>query len=564
MFAASLWGTAGIFVRTIENYKITEMQIVLFRALFSVICLAIIIFLKDKKLFKIKLKDLWLFVSAGIFSIVLFNFCYYKTMALTSLSVAAVLLYTAPFFVVIISLFLFKQKLTIKKSLACIMAFIGCCFVTGAIGSGEKIGINALIFGLLTGFGYSLYTIFSRLLLDKGYNSFTITFYTFLFAFLGCLPLADVKNAVSVCFDTPFLLLLTFLMAIFNTVIPYIFYTKGLCGVDTSAAPIIAMIEPIVATVVGTVLYKEPFTLSGLFGIILVLISVLVLNLKGNKIQELKIKANAKINLSLSVLSKRDDGYHEMDTVMQNINLYDIATIKKSNKISVICGEFGGEDNIAYKTAKLFFEKTDINGGAQIIIEKNIPSSAGLGGGSADAAAVIVGLDKLYQTNLSYEEKIDIAVSLGADVPFFIMGGTARARGIGEKLEALAPFENCYIIIAKSDNKPSTGEMFKRLDNTDYIKPDINKTVNAINNRDYGVAILTFENSFCSLWENNTLESLLNTTSADKVALSGSGPSFFALYKDKETLKKAENILKQNNIAYFVCKPTNNAFIFEE
>ena len=135
--AAALWGTAGLFVRTAGNYGLSEMQLVFFRTLFSALVLGIILLIKDKSLFKIKIKDLWLFVAAGILSIVLFNFCYYKTMALTSLSVAAVLLYTAPFFVVIMSIFIFKQRLTLKKCAACVTAFEGCCLVTGAFGTGE-------------------------------------------------------------------------------------------------------------------------------------------------------------------------------------------------------------------------------------------------------------------------------------------------------------------------------------------------------------------------------------------------------------------------------------------
>ena len=163
------------------------MQIVFFRAFFSAVVLAILILFKNKNLFKVKLKDLWLFISAGIFSIVLFNFSYYKTMALTSLSVAAVLLYTAPIFVCVLSVILFREKVTFNKLFALLIAFVGCCFVSGAFSKGQTISVIALVFGLLTGFGYSLYTIFSQLLINKKYNTLTITFYTFLFAAVGSL-----------------------------------------------------------------------------------------------------------------------------------------------------------------------------------------------------------------------------------------------------------------------------------------------------------------------------------------------------------------------------------------
>lgn len=268
-------------MRTAGKYGLNEMQLVFLRTFFSALVLGIILLIKDKSLFKIRHKDLWLFIAAGILSIVLFNFCYYKTMSLTSLSVAAVLLYTAPFFVVIMSVFIFKQPLTVKKCAACVTAFVGCCLVTGAFGTGEKLSAAAIVFGLLTGFGYSLYTVFSRLLLDRGYNSYTITFYTFGFALLGCIPFTDFKSAASVCINAPAVVPVAFLMAVFNTVIPYLLYTVGLCGVDASIAPIIAMVEPVVATIIGAVVYAEPITLSGAAGILIVLASVSVLNFKG-------------------------------------------------------------------------------------------------------------------------------------------------------------------------------------------------------------------------------------------------------------------------------------------
>ena len=287
LLGASMWGTAGIFVRTAEKYDISEMQIVLLRTLFSALVLGVIILVRDRKAFAVKAKDIPLFAAAGIMSIVLFNFCYYKTMSLTSLSVAAVLLYTAPFFVVIMSVFIFRQRLTLKKCVACVTAFIGCCLVTGAFSSGESISVEALFFGILTGFGYSLYTIFSRLLLDRGYGSVTITFYTFVFAFVGCLPFSDVAETVQQCGESFYVPLVTFLMALFNTVIPYLLYTAGLKGVDPSAAPIIAMVEPVVATLAGMVVYSEPLTLSGAAGIVIVLLSVFILNMKGGKKDEL-------------------------------------------------------------------------------------------------------------------------------------------------------------------------------------------------------------------------------------------------------------------------------------
>ena len=279
--------------------------------------------------------------------------------------------------------------------------------------------------------------------------------------------------------------------------------------------------------------------------------------------QSLKIKANAKVNLSLSVLGKREDGYHELDTVMQSISLYDTVYIEKSNKIAVECGEFGGEDNIAFKTAKAFFKASGINAGADIKIEKRIPSAAGMGGGSADAAAVLVGLDKLYEAKLSYEKLLKIAVKLGADVPFLIRGGTARAKGIGEILEPIKPIGGCYFLIAKGENKPSTGEMFRLLDSADYNKPDIEKTATAINSQDMVSLLASMDNSFAALWRESRIKAELLKTDADAVSLSGSGPAWFAVYLDKNRAVAAEKALKALEIPVFLCEPENKSLIFE-
>ena len=281
LIAASLWGGAGIFVKTAGQYGIKEMQIVFFRALFSAAILGGIILIKDKRQFKLKPKDIWLFASTGVFSIVLFNFSYYKTMALTSLSVAAVLLYTAPIFVSVLSVILFREKITPNKITALIIAFVGCCFVTGLFSQSQRITAIALVFGLLTGFGYSLYTIFSQILINKGYATLTITFYTFLFAALGALPFVNVTKTAEQSAVAPIGLLVMLLMAVLNTVIPYLLYTAGLLGVPTSAAPIIATLEPVVATVISVTVFSEVFTPWHFCGIVLVLLSLLVLNLRG-------------------------------------------------------------------------------------------------------------------------------------------------------------------------------------------------------------------------------------------------------------------------------------------
>ena len=283
IIAAILWGLAGMFVRSLTALGITAMQTVFLRVTFASCMLGLTILITDRSAFKVRFKDIWLFASNGILSIVMFNFCYYKTMELSTLSVAAVLLYTAPFFVLFISAFVFKERITLQKLLACAVAFIGCCFVSGALGNAQPISTACLIYGLLTGFGYSLYTIFGNLILHRGYKSLTVTFYTFVFATTGSAPLLfsqGIDTALSHVSGKA--LLIAAGMALANTVLPYIFYTQGLKTVESSKAPIIATIEPVTATFVG-LFYKETLTIHGIIGIVLVLGSVIVLNLTPKK-----------------------------------------------------------------------------------------------------------------------------------------------------------------------------------------------------------------------------------------------------------------------------------------
>lgn len=278
--------------------------------------------------------------------------------------------------------------------------------------------------------------------------------------------------------------------------------------------------------------------------------------------ERIKITACAKINLSLSVLGKREDGYHELDTVMQSIDLSDTVYIEKCRGIITDCKGISAEENIAAMAARLFCEKTGAEG-CKIKIEKRIPAAAGLGGGSADAAAVLAGLNRLYKTGISETELCEIAVKIGADVPFLIAGGTARARGIGEKLTPLMPLKGCWFLLAKAEEKPSTAEMFSRLDSTDYIKPDIEKTVNAVNCGDLNGVLENLGNSFEILWSKSPLKEMLSSTHPAACSLSGSGPARFAVYGDLKAALRARDKLSAKGVFCEICKPLNKSLIFE-
>lgn len=280
LIAAILWGGIGIFVKNLERLKVSPMNIVFLRCLLTVIILAVVLSVKDRKMFKLSLRDIPLFIGNGIFSVVMFTYCYYQTIELSTLSVAAVLMYTAPIFVMIISVIFFKEKLTLNKVAALVLSFIGCAFVSGIVGSALRVSTSALIFGLLTGFGYSLYTIFGSRLVLRGYKTFTIIFYTFLFALAGALIILLVSGDHAAISYSPEVWFWAFLMAIFNTILPYFFYTAGLRSMDASKAPIIATVEPVAATVLG-LFYGEKLSIFGVLGIILVLSSVVIVNIGG-------------------------------------------------------------------------------------------------------------------------------------------------------------------------------------------------------------------------------------------------------------------------------------------
>ena len=254
--------------------------------------------------------------------------------------------------------------------------------------------------------------------------------------------------------------------------------------------------------------------------------------------------ANAKINLALSVIGKRNDSYHELDTVMQTVDISDEISIKKSRFFSFESDSFNGENNIAFKAAHCFFGAAGIKPQVQIKIKKFIPSSAGLGGGSTDAAGVLTGLNKIFETGFSKARLCEMAVSLGADVPFLIDGGTQRARGIGEILTPLPAIPKCSAVIILAGDKPSTAEMFARLDKTDYPRPDIEKTVTAVKNGSYSELTQALGNSFSVLWEGSNIPDRLYSCGADAVSLSGSGPARFALFPMMKRQRWQGNILR--------------------
>lgn len=280
LVAGILWGSMGLFVRNLNTYGLVSMEIVGLRASVTTLAMFLFLFIFDRKLFKIHWKDIWCFTGTGICSIVFFNYCYFKAITLTSLSVAAILLYTAPAMVMVFSYILFREKFTKRKLVSLVMTFIGCVLVTGILTDTGTIQISGILVGLGAGLGYALYSIFSRYALERGYASLTITFYTFLIATIGTFFFADMKKVVNVATGSGHMLLFCLAFGILCTVVPYLTYTLGLQYVENGKASIIASIEPVTATLLGVFLFQEKITVTGILGVILVLAALMICNEK--------------------------------------------------------------------------------------------------------------------------------------------------------------------------------------------------------------------------------------------------------------------------------------------
>ena len=283
LLAGCLWGSMGLFVHSMEEAGLSNMQMVTMRGLVTSLVLFTALAAIKPSLLKIKLRHLWCFFGTGILSVIFFNYCYITTISTSSMAVAAVLLYTSPIFVMLLSRVLFKEKLTAKKWIALILAFAGCLLVSGILSGGADLTITAFLFGIGSGFGYALYSIFSRYAIQYGYSGWTITAYTFLFAAVGGAFLSDFNGLALAVQDGGIPLVGLFLLfAAVTTLLPYLFYTIGLQYTENSKAAVIVSIEPVMAAILGFSRGERP-SLIAWSGILLVLLAVLLLSLPNKK-----------------------------------------------------------------------------------------------------------------------------------------------------------------------------------------------------------------------------------------------------------------------------------------
>lgn len=278
--------------------------------------------------------------------------------------------------------------------------------------------------------------------------------------------------------------------------------------------------------------------------------------------EQIRVKAYAKVNLALDVLKRRADGYHEVKMIMQTIDLYDDLYIKRVKEPRILITanlKFLplDENNLIYKAAKLFFETCGISEGICVDLKKHIPVAAGMAGGSADAAAVLYGMNELFQTGLSVTELMKMGVKIGADVPYCLMQGTALAEGIGEKLTELPPMIECPVLAAKPGIHVSTAFVYGNLNLAGVTHPDIDAQIDAIEKHDLKTAAACMGNVLESVTVSRhpvieEIKHYMKSNGALNAMMSGSGPTVFGLFEDEKTAKSAYRTLCDLGLAKWV------------
>ena len=285
----------------------------------------------------------------------------------------------------------------------------------------------------------------------------------------------------------------------------------------------------------------------------------------------MRLQAFAKINLGLDVLGKREDGYHEVRMIMQTIRMYDQLDMRKSvepgihlttNKKYIPVDE----NNLVWRAAKLMMDTCGIMEGVSIHLHKVIPVAAGMAGGSSDAAATLVGMNRLFHCGLSKEKLMELGVQIGADVPYCVLRGTALAEGIGEKLTVLPPMPDCWILIGKPGISVSTKYVYTTLDlNTDTVHPDIDGMKKALEDGNlYGITErmgnVLQDVTIPAYPEVERIKEQMKTLGAVNAMMSGSGPTVFGIFDNEEKAQEACQKLREGGSCQqvFLTVPFNN------
>ena len=276
ILAGACWGTISIFIYFLSGSGLNEFQIAFVRQFFASLVFALFIFLRDRSKFRIKPKDLWLLMLVGFINGVAFNFCYFYTIVHSRASIAVVLLYTSPVFVMILARIFFREKITQNKLFALVLTVVGCVFVTGVLGEGYTPPPVAILTGVLTGLAYALNNIITSQAVKKN-DPQTVTLYTLLFSFLFLIPLSGFSSLTASCRANPKILPVIVLMCLVTAVLAQFFFSVGLRLIESGKAAIYGASEPIVGTLVGILIFHEESNFLKIAGIVMVIAAILII-----------------------------------------------------------------------------------------------------------------------------------------------------------------------------------------------------------------------------------------------------------------------------------------------
>ena len=269
------WGIIGVFSRPLSEAGLSVVQITALRCVIVAISMALLLFCTDRDRFRIQIKDGWIFLGMGILSLVCFNVCYFITIEHATLAAASILLYTAPFFVLLMSAILFHEKMTKRKIAALLLAFAGCMLVSGF--TGGQMSRLAMVSGIGSGICYALYSIFGTAALRR-YHPFTVVFYAFLAAAISLIPFVKLPEVFSSLMTSPVLLGKGLALGLVSTFFPFVSYTLGLRQMEAGKASVLAFSEPMVAAIAGIVVFGEMLRVENVLGILLIFTALVVLN----------------------------------------------------------------------------------------------------------------------------------------------------------------------------------------------------------------------------------------------------------------------------------------------
>lgn len=279
LMAGVLWGIIGLFTRNLAGFGMNSGGVLIVRASGCAALFLLCALFRDPKLLRLRWKDVWLFACFGLGSTLFFTYCYYRSIELGSLSAACTLMYSAPVFVMVISLFVFRERFTRRKLAALFCAVLGCCLVSGVLEGGAGLSLAGIVYGLLAGIGYAFYSVCIKALSNRGYDSLTINAYGWALCAVGGLVLWGAEPASPV-FTNGASLALGAGLVVVSGFLPALLYSWGLGGEEAGKGAVMASVEPVVASLLGVLVYHESITVPGVLGILLVLCAVLLLNMR--------------------------------------------------------------------------------------------------------------------------------------------------------------------------------------------------------------------------------------------------------------------------------------------